>query len=73
MLQLKWIHRILEFKQELFLKPYIERNVELWREAEKENNKIKKQYVKLRNCVIFGKQIENATKRLILHKLENNT
>ena len=73
MLQLKWIHRILEFKQVLFLKPYIERNLGLWREAEKENNKIKKQYVKLRNGVIFGKQIENATKRLMLHKLENNT
>ena len=46
-------------KQETFLKPYIERNTELQREAEKEGNKIKKQNSKLRNKAIFGKSIEN--------------
>ena len=31
-------HGILEFKQELFLKPYIEQNIDLQREVEKEGN-----------------------------------
>ena len=34
---------MLEFKQEPFLKQYIERNTKLRREAEKEGNKIKNQ------------------------------
>ena len=38
----KKLYRILEFKQESFLKPYIERNTEFRRETEKEGNKIKK-------------------------------
>ena len=46
-LQLKKIHRILEFKQEPFLKPYIKHNTDFRREAEKESKKgkclIKKQ------------------------------
>ena len=29
---------MLEFKQELFLKPYIEQNIDLQREVEKEGN-----------------------------------
>ena len=35
---IKKIHGILEFKQELFLKPYIEQNIDLQREVEKEGN-----------------------------------
>ena len=46
-------HRILEFKQEPFLKP------ELRVETEKKYNKIKKQNAKLRNNATFGKLIEN--------------
>ena len=41
-LQLKKIHRILEFKQQPFLKPYIKHNASLQRETEKEGNKIQK-------------------------------
>ena len=36
--KIKKIHGILEFKQELFLKPYIEQNIDLQREVEKEGN-----------------------------------
>ena len=36
----KKIDRILEFKQKTFLKPYIERNTDFWKEAKKEDNKI---------------------------------
>ena len=49
----KKIHRILEFKEEPFLKPYIQRNTELRREAEKEGNKIKKQNAKLRKTMLY--------------------
>ena len=45
-------HGLLEFKQGQFLKPYIENNTELWKEAEKEGNKIKKQNAKSRNNAI---------------------
>ena len=58
-LQLKKNHRILEFKREPFLKPYIECNRDLLRETEKEGNKIKKPNAKSRNNAIFGKSIEN--------------
>ena len=34
---------MLEFKQEQFLKPYIERNTNMQREIKKEGTKIKKQ------------------------------
>ena len=46
--------KILEFKQERFLKPYIKCSTDLRREAEKEGNQIKKQNAKLRNNAIFG-------------------
>ena len=48
----------MEFKQSAFLKPYIDYNTELLKQAE-ESNKIKKQSIKLRNNTIFGKSVEN--------------
>ena len=45
-LQLKRFHRILESKQDPFLKPYIKHNRDVQREAEKEGNKLKKQKIK---------------------------
>ena len=57
-LQLKEIHRILEFKQESFLKPYIERNTDLWRETE-----IIKQNAKLKHNAIFGKSIKKSNEQ----------
>ena len=57
-------HGILELKQKSYLKPYIECNIELQREAEKEGNKIKKQNAKLRNSGIFGRSIENPINKI---------
>ena len=54
----------MEFKQEPFLKPYIERNIELQREAEEENNKIKTQNAELRNNAIFDKLIETSMNKI---------
>ena len=50
--QLKKTHRILEFKQQPFLKLYITCNTNLRTEVETESNKIKIQNAKLRNNVL---------------------
>ena len=60
----KKINRILEVKQEPFWKPYVERNIDLERRAEKEGNKIKKQNAKLRNNATLGKSIENSMNKV---------
>ena len=51
-------HRILEFKQEVLLKLYIEDNIDLRREAKKEGYKFKK-ITKLKSSTIFGELMEN--------------
>ena len=63
-LQLKKNHRILKFKPEPFLKANIECNTDLQREAEKEDNKIKKQNAELRNNAIYGKSMENPMNKV---------
>ena len=50
---------MLEFKQEQFLKPYIERNTNMQREIKKEGTKIKKQN-------LLGKLIENPVNKVIV-------
>lgn len=53
----------MEFKQRAFLKPYIEHNTILRKQAEKEDIKIKVQNAKLRNVAILGKSTENPAKK----------
>ena len=50
-------YRTLEFKQEPFLKPYIECIIHFRLEEEKEGIKIIKQNAKSQNNAIFGKSI----------------
>ena len=66
MVTIKKNHRILEFKQEPLLKPCIERNTDLRKEAEQEGNKIKKQNARLRNHAIFDKSIENPMNKVAI-------
>ena len=63
-MKIKKIHRVMQFEQSCWMKPYIDLNTEKRKEATMRNDKVGKDLFKLFNNAVFGKIMENFRKRI---------
>ena len=58
------IHSALKFRQSLWLKEYIEKNIRKRKIAKANGDEFGVMYYKLKNNAVFGKQMENVRKHM---------
>ncbi|XP_072023059.1 uncharacterized protein [Amphiura filiformis] len=63
-LKLTKVHRGIKYREEAFMKSYIDKNTSLRTKAESE---FEKDFFKLMNNSVFGKTIENIRNRVVIH------
>ena len=63
-LKVRKVHRVMQFEQSCWMKPYIDLNIEKRKEATVSGDDAAKDLFKLFNNAVFGKTMENLRKRI---------
>ena len=69
-MKLKRVHRVMEFRQSTWMKPYIDFNTEKRRQA---TTDFERDFYKLLNNSVFGKTMENLRNRINVSLCDNET